>query len=104
MPNPNINLPRVQILVDGIAILDERAQRHHADPTSGFTRLGAIWGSMVSTANNGTNITISGDLVALMLSAMKLHRACYSENDDNYVDAVNYVALAFEASKKGKLT
>lgn len=91
-----------ELLSKAKQILEERAVAHGNDTDASrqrFKALGQMWGAMLTTANGGTPVVITSELAALMCTALKLHRACYSENEDNYYDLVAYASLAYDYSK-----
>lgn len=80
-------------------VLVERGKKY-GDMTVGHRTLGLIWTGMIE---NHFQIQlphpISGELVALMNVAMKLNRESFAYQEDNYLDARGYLAIA-EACQK----
>ena len=85
---------RAEILDAARQMVTEDRERDHGSPRITLGRVAALWESYL-----GMPITLTD--VAWMMVLLKIARAQEnSDNDDNFVDAAGYAALAAEMSKE----
>ena len=82
-------MKRNEILNEAKETLLQR-QRVHGNPHETFKVLGAMW-------------NVTPHQVAMMLAELKMIRArANPSNNDNYLDAIGYIALAYELKHNQK--
>lgn len=73
-------------------LVDGDRRESHGDPKQSFERIAALWSAY-------TGVTLSARDVAMMMALLKIGRTCYGKNnDDDYVDAAGYIAIASEVN------
>lgn len=68
----------------------------YGDPRIVFDEVAAMW-SAILTLRLGRSVTLTGDLVAVLMASLKLARLAVEsgrEHRDSYVDAGNYLRIA----------
>jgi hypothetical protein len=76
-------------------ICNDRA-RTHGDAGVNLTRIANFWGEFL-------DVGISASEAAKMMALLKIARDMSNpDNDDNMIDAIGYLALAYEQRKEGR--
>lgn len=76
----------------------ETGRAKHGSAQESFTMIGELWSvylEHITSLRGGTKYTIMPDDVARMMSLLKIARATYSYDIDDYVDEAGYAALAY---------
>ena len=74
----------------------EEGGKKHGDASASFRMIGQLWGIYLDhniEHHSGTDLHILPHHVAAMMSLLKIARATYSYEFDNYVDEAGYAAL-----------
>lgn len=81
------------VLATAATLVDGDRRETHGDPKQSFERAAQLWSAYL-----GATVT-PGD-VPMMLALLKINRSLYGEhNDDDFIDAAGYIALASEVSE-----
>lgn len=82
---------RQDVLAEASCLIDGPREERYGDFEENHERIGIIWGAILGTE------PIPSHLVALCMVGVKLSRATVTpEHQDNYVDAIAYLAGAAE--------
>lgn len=85
---------RAEILDAARSMVTEQKEREHGTPSETFRKVALLWESYL-------DVPITMTDVAWMLTLLKIARAQQnSGNEDNFVDAAGYAALAAELARE----
>jgi len=82
-------MTREEILNEAIRLTMGDRNKSYDDPLANHTRIAKIWSVIL-----GAEITPSQ--VALCMAGLKLARLAYKYDDDSFIDAAAYIAIAGE--------
>ena len=82
-------MTREEILNEAIRLTSTDRQKNYGKPLVNHQRIATIWSVIL-----GAEITPSQ--VALCMAGLKLARLAYKYDDDSFIDAAAYIAIAGE--------
>ena len=82
-------MTREEILNEAIRLTSTDRQKNYGKPLINHQRIATIWSVIL-----GAEITPSQ--VALCMAGLKLARLAYKYDDDSFIDAAAYIAIAGE--------
>lgn len=88
---------RNQVLVKAKVIMNSDRQNNYGEPENNFGVIATYWNTYLKSKGYIAEDTIKPSDVSIMMGLLKTARTGSSPyHEDNYVDAVNYFAIAYE--------